>query len=175
MPGLPLISLLNRHSHGDCAAPTGLGEAKTTHGPHQRAGGGGVSLLGASWAGLGGSWEGLGSLLGALGPVLGDLGSLLGDLEAVLGRSWGVLGRSWGLLARSWAVFGGQEGQKSRGPGGLCDQGANGLNPPRRKYVIWDPTPRVNSTTSQGQGNEEKRTYGTWRALWNIMEGIVEI
>ena len=47
---------------------------------------------------------------------------------------------------------------------------ANNLNPPRRKYALWDPTPRVNSTTSQGQGNEEKRTYGTWRALWNIME-----
>ena len=112
--------------------------------------------------------------MGALGPVLGDLGSLLGDLEAVLGRSWGVLGRSWGLLARSWAVLGGQEGQKSRGPGSHADQGREMLAPPRRKYVIWDPTPRVISTTSQGQGNEEKRTYGTWRALWNMNRNPVE-
>ena len=86
-----------------------------------------VALEG-SWVALGTSWGGLGPLLGALGPLLGDLGSFLGDLEAVLGRSWG-------LLAPSWAVLEGQEGQKGSGPGGLADQGREGLLSPSFKSV----------------------------------------
>ena len=61
--------------------------SKTTHGRHQ-CGGGGDSLLGASWGCLG-------AILGHVGVVLGPLGDVLEPLGAVWGWSWGLLGGSW--------------------------------------------------------------------------------
>ena len=88
------------------------------------------SLLGA----LGPLLGALGPLLGALGLLLRDLGSLLRDLESVLGDLDSVLSRSWLAPVWSW----GSKRALAREP---VWPGPNHLNPHRRKYVLWDPTP----------------------------------
>ena len=58
-------------------------------------GGGGVSLLGASWFDLGRSWQGPGSVFGALGSLLG-----------ALGRIWVRASTYWWPGVRIWSPRG---------------------------------------------------------------------